>query len=107
CCAIASCVSSRSSPPVVPLSSSEMTVGERRRAGTEPVTRAPRRRDDVWRRRWLAVALGTAVMIGLPLALGHRGTHMALNLVLPGAGLFGVHTLAAIGFVVAAVVAIE
>ncbi len=48
----------------------------------------------------------TALTVALPLALGHRGTHMALNVVLPGAGLFGVATVAAVVFVVATVVAV-
>jgi len=59
-----------------------------------------RRTDTVWTRRWIAVGVGSALSIGLPLLLGHRGTHMALNLFLPGAGLFGVSTLGAVVFVV-------
>ena len=65
-----------------------------------------RRRDDVWRRRWLALGIAAALSIVLPLVSGHRGTHMAMNLLLPGAGLFGVHTLAAIGFVLLAIAAL-
>jgi hypothetical protein len=61
---------------------------------------APRRMDTVWRWRWIAVGVGSALSIGLPLLLGHRGTHVALNLFLPGAGLFGVNTLGAVAFVV-------
>ena len=60
----------------------------------------------VWARRWIALAIGLALSVGLPLAFGHRGTHMALNLMVPGAGLFGVHTAAAIGFITATVVAV-
>ncbi len=69
-------------------------------------THMSRRRDDVWRRRWLALGIAAALSIVLPLVSGHRGTHMAMNLLLPGAGLFGVHTLAAIGFVLLAIAAL-
>jgi hypothetical protein len=70
------------------------------------VSGAARRREDVWRRRWVATAVAAVLWAGLPLAFGHRGTHMALNLLLPGAGLFGVNTAAAVLFVVASVVAV-
>jgi hypothetical protein len=63
-------------------------------------------RDHVWRRRWLALALTVMLSVGLPLAFGHRGTHMAMNLMLPGAGLFGVDSAVAIIFVVAAIGAV-
>ena len=66
----------------------------------------PRRGDGVWTRRWLALAAAAVVSIGLPLVFGHRGTHAALNLILPGAGLFGVNTLAAVLFVVATIGAV-
>ena len=38
---------------------------------------APRRREEVWRRRWVAVAVGAVLWAGLPLLFGHRGTHMS------------------------------
>jgi hypothetical protein len=56
--------------------------------------------DTVWTWRWIAVGVGSALSIGLPVLLGHRGTHVALNLILPGAGLFGVNALGAVVFVV-------
>jgi hypothetical protein len=62
--------------------------------------------DALWKRRWIAVALGTALSVGLPLFFGHRGTHIALNLFLPGAGLFGVNTIGAIAFVTLTVLAL-
>jgi hypothetical protein len=60
----------------------------------------------VWARRWVALAVGVALSVGLPLAFGHRGTHMALNLVLPGAGLLGVDTAGAAVFIIVTVVAL-
>jgi hypothetical protein len=66
---------------------------------------SPARRDDVWTRRWVALGIAAAVSIAVPLAFGHRGTHMALNLLLPGAGLFGVDTAWAVVFVVVTVAA--
>jgi hypothetical protein len=64
-----------------------------------------RARDDVWARRWWALGIAATLSIALPLVIGHRGTHMALNLLLPGAGLFGVDVLGAVALVIAAVVA--
>ncbi len=60
----------------------------------------------VWARRWIVLGIGLALSIGLPLAFGHRGTHMALNLVLPGAGLLGVDTFGAVLFIAVTVVAL-
>ena len=69
----------------------------------KPVLLAPsvtvRARDDVWARRWLALGIAAALAIALPLIAGHRGTHMALNVLLPGAGLFGVDPLGAVAVV--------
>ena len=64
-----------------------------------------RARDDVWARRWCAVGIAGAFWIALPVFAGHRGTHMALNLLVPGAGLFGVDVLGAVAVVLAAVTA--
>ncbi len=60
----------------------------------------------MWTRRWITIAVGVALSIGPPLLLGHRGTHVALNLAIPGAGLFGVDTVGAIAFVVLTVAGI-
>lgn len=64
------------------------------------------RTPEVWTRRWVVLGIGLVLTIGLPLLFGHLGTHIALDMVLPGAGLFGVHTAAAILFVVATVLAL-
>jgi hypothetical protein len=45
--------------------------------------------DEVWRRRWWALGMAAAPAAVLPLVIGHRGAHVALNLLLPGARLFG------------------
>jgi hypothetical protein len=66
---------------------------------------SPAKRDEVWTRRWVALGIAAVVSIVLALVVGHRGTHMAMNLLVPGAGLFGVDTALAVGFVVATVVA--
>lgn len=57
-------------------------------------------------RRWIAALVFCALVLGLPVAFGHRGTHAALNLLIPGGGLFGGNTGAAVGFVVLTVASV-
>src|SRR5689334_4836030 len=46
----------------------------------------------VHRRQWLALLGLTAAVAALPVAFGHRGLHAGLNVLVPGAGLYGEHT---------------
>lgn len=56
-------------------------------------------------RRGIALVASLAVPAGLVLGLGHRGVHMARNVLVPGAGLVDEHLAIGIGFVVLGIVA--
>lgn len=56
-------------------------------------------------RQWAVVVASVVVPAVLAFGFGHRGNHMARNLLVPGAGLFEEHPLAGTGFLVAAIMA--
>lgn len=59
----------------------------------------------VARRQWAVLTVSLLIPAGLVLGLGHRGNHMARNLLVPGAGLFEASPLAAAAFVAGAAAA--
>ena len=75
---------------------------------TQPIAERPPRHRTVnyAARRLIATAGVGAGALALSLAFGHRGTHAVLSLVVPGGGLLGVNTAAAVAFLTLAVVVI-
>ena len=59
----------------------------------------------VFRRQAVAWVVALALVLGLPALFGHRGTHAALSLLLPGSGLWGPHTVWGVVLLVASTAA--
>src|SRR5204862_3526517 len=57
------------------------------------------------RRRWLALSAIAVVAAVLPVVFGHRGLHAAMNIFVPGAGLYGKYWVAGIAITILAVAA--